>query len=295
MNFTPLAYGELDLELRPNVRNFVTSSKMVAVVVPMYNREELTSDEEVSFRHLVHFLGKYDKYLLVPPKLNIARPGFYLKRFESKYFGSPIASTRLMLSSQFYKAFSDYKYILIYHLDALVFSDQLLDWCEAGFDYIGAPWLKCAHTPHVTLERVGNGGLSLRKIESFLKVINSTQYQKDPDQYWRQFCATNPTYARYLSLPKKYIKRFRRFNGARWEMSRWHLPSNIRPNEDLFWSDEAIKYYPDFKIASVDIGLKFAFEVEPRKCFDRNNRTLPFGCHAWPRYDRSFWEPYLLK
>jgi hypothetical protein len=26
-----------------------------------------------------------------------------------------------------------------------------------------------------------------------------------------------------------------------------------------------------------------------------NNHRLPFGCHAWPRYDRMFWEPYLVK
>src|SRR5207237_10589092 len=63
----------------------------------------------------------------------------------------------------------------------------------------------------------------------------------------------------------------------------------------LFWSDESVKYYPGFKIASVELGLRFGFEVAPRVCFAQNNYTLPFGCHAWPKYDRDFWEPYLLK
>jgi hypothetical protein len=66
-------------------------------------------------------------------------------------------------------------------------------------------------------------------------------------------------------------------------------------NCDYFWSDEAVKYWPDFKIASVETGLKFAFEVAPRWCFERNGGRLPFGCHAWPRYDRAFWEPHLLR
>ena len=36
-------------------------------------------------------------------------------------------------------------------------------------------------------------------------------------------------------------------------------------------------------------------EVSPRLCFERNHRQLPFGCHAWARYDGAFWEPHLLK
>lgn len=37
----------------------------VAVVVPAYNRAHFTRDEEVSFRHLEHVLGRYDKFLVV--------------------------------------------------------------------------------------------------------------------------------------------------------------------------------------------------------------------------------------
>jgi hypothetical protein len=83
------------------------------------------------------------------------------------------------------------------------------------------------------------------------------------------------------------------FNGVKWETSRWNPAQNKR-NEDQFWSDQATKYYPAFRIASFETGLRFAFEVDPRRCYELNNQTLPFGCHAWHKYDRSFWEPYLL-
>ena len=66
-------------------------------------------------------------------------------------------------------------------------------------------------------------------------------------------------------------------------------------NEDLFWSLEAKRYYPNFKVSPPDIAVSFSFEVGPRYCFEKNNQTLPFGCHAWTKYDRRFWEPYLLK
>src|ERR1051326_3722640 len=270
-----------------------TSSKTVAVVIPLSNREELTPDEEISLRHVVHFLGQYDKFLVIPQSLNVAYPGFGIKRFPTKFFGSVAAHTKLMLSRRFYKAFQEYKYILLYHPDALVFSDQLLHWCDTGLDYIGAPFLPCPDAPWVTAPRVGNGGFSLRKIESFLKVIDSPKYAVEPAEYWEAFYAAKPKYVQYLHLPRRYLKYLHTFNSARWEMSKMHLVD--WRHEDLFWSDEAVKYYPDFRVAAVDLGLRFAFEVDPRHCFELTNYTLPFGCHAWPKYDRSFWEPYLLK
>ncbi len=253
-------------------------------------RAELASDEKISLRHLVHFLGKYDKFLVVPKGLEVNLPGFQLKRFNGKYFGSVHANTRLMLSPNFYEAFRDYQYILIYHLDSLVFSDQLLYWCQLDFDYIGPPWIKCPDLPWVETEGVGNGGFSLRKVESFLKVIHSREYWVDPTEYWRGYCSSKPIYIQYLNLPRKYLKYLSFFNGARWRMSK----GDYRKREDKFWSREAKRFYPEFKIASVKTALKFAFEASPRLCFERNSYRLPFGCHAWTRYNRSFWEPHLL-
>jgi hypothetical protein len=61
-------------------------------------------------------------------------------------------------------------------------------------------------------------------------------------------------------------------------------------NEDLFWALEAPKFDPTFKVASAVEALPFAFEMAPRWCFEQNRGKLPFGCHAWARYDRAFWE-----
>jgi hypothetical protein len=271
------------------------ASKLVAIAVPLSNRTELTPDEEISFKHLVTFLGKYDKYLVIPRNLKVHYDGFGIKRFSDKFFGSGKANGELMLSPSYYKTFSEYKYVLIYQLDALVFSDQLTEWCEKDLDYIGAPWLPCQDTPYVKVPKVGNGGFSLRKVESFLKVLESPRYTVDPNEYWNAFCLKNPKYVQFVNLPRKYLKRLHLFNSAKREAMQWQqIKSRIR-NEDHFWSDKAAKYYPDFKIASVEEGLRFSFEVAPRKCFELTNHTLPFGCHAWPRYDRDFWKPYLLQ
>jgi hypothetical protein len=264
--------------------------KTVAVVVPLSNRKEFTPEEEISLNHLIRFLGSYDKYFVVPESLQITYPDFGIKRFDEKFFGTALAHTRLIFSPDFYETFADYMYILIYHLDSLVFSDQLAEWCEMGFDYIGAPWIKHEGAPYAGCgyleDKVGNGGFSLRKVESFLKVIYSPKYSTEPME---EFYASNYKYRKYLTLPKIGLKYLKVLNNARREMSKYPF------NEDMFWSNRAHHFYPEFKIAPLEVALRFAFECAPRLCFEKNNRTLPFGCHAWARYDRDFWEPYLLK
>src|SRR5258706_2638121 len=123
-------------------------TKSVAVVVPMSNRSQLTTDETISFKHLRHFLGHYDKYLVVPKTLQIHFPGFDKRAFDDRFFGSVQAHRRLLFSARFYEAFRDYEFILIYHPDALVFSDQLEYWCGQDFDYIGAPWVVHKDAPY---------------------------------------------------------------------------------------------------------------------------------------------------
>ena len=267
-------------------------AKLVAVVIPLSTRATLSPDEQISLRHAAYYLGRYDKYMIAPRGVPVDFSGFGVKRFPGKFFGSAAAHARLVTSPRFYESFADYRYIFMYHLDSLILSDQLEEWCRRDFDYIGPPWIKCPDSPWVEKERVGNSGFALMKVASFLKVLDSTRPTMQPDEYWHEHYATKPKLIQYLNLPKKYLKRLPFFNSSRWHMYRW---LQGRTEADIFWSDEAIRYYPEFKIADVATGLRFAFEVSPRICFERNHRQLPFGCHAWTRYDRSFWEPHLLK
>lgn len=266
---------------------------LVAVVVPAPAGKTLSSDEEISLRHLEHFLGDYDRYFIAPPGVSFSRPGFRQVVFPRRYFGSARAHARLQLSEEFYERFAAYEYILMYHLDALVFSDRLAEWCGSGFDFVGAPWLPCADSPWVTRPQVGNGGFALMRVESFLKVMRSDVPAIDPDEYWREVRATVPWHLRWTRLPAKYLRRIGAFNSVKWEMRRW--PVREYGNSDYFWAAKAARYWPGFRIASPEQALEFAFEVAPRLCYERNGGRLPFGCHAWPRYDRAFWEPFLLK
>ncbi len=269
----------------------------VAVVIPLY-RAELTGDEKISFRHLCQYLGSYRKYLVVPRSLSVNHPGFFIERFDDAFFTDIPSYSRLMLSRQFYERFQSHTYILLYQLDCLVFSSQLYEWCARGYDYIGAPWLRSMAEPEKGFARVGNGGLSLRRVSSFLKVIDSPRYTNEPCPYWRDvFYASLPDLDRDTASiryrgPGRWLKRLRVLRevrpGAVSYAARYTL------NEDHFWSDRARLFYPDFKIAPVEEALQFSFDLGPRYCFESNSCRLPFGCHGWYRHDREFWSPYLI-
>jgi hypothetical protein len=81
------------------------------------------------------------------------------------------------------------------------------------------------------------------------------------------------------------------FNDVHWHI-RWAIRGDV--HEDRFWAEYAQHYDPEFKIAPVDVALRFAFEAEPRRSFERLGGQLPFGAHRWQKFDRQFYQPHLL-
>ncbi|HJT79723.1 MAG TPA: DUF5672 family protein [Chthoniobacterales bacterium] len=272
-------------------------TKSVAIVIPLSSRPELLPEERVSLDHLCHYLGDYDKFLIMPPGISAEMEGFSQVRFPSKFFGSAAAHNRLLMWPNFYRTFEDYEYMLMYHLDSLVLSSDISRWCRAGFDYIGAPWVPCSDTPWVKEPRVGNGGFALMKIRSVLTVLYN-RYRREPASFWSDLLTRNRVEFRWLfKMLRKLESHFPDSRLVQRPLEDWTItekPDIHGRNNDFFWSFEAVRFYPEFKVAPVNAGLEFAFEAAPRMCFEMNKGKLPFGCHAWTKFDRSFWEPYLV-
>lgn len=260
----------------------------VAVVVPMY-RDELTPDERISVRHLLRFLGRYDRYLVVPRSVRPSLGDFGVRRFPDRSLRSRRGYSALLLSRRFYRAFADYEYILVYQLDSLVFRDELADWCARGYDYIGAMHRIGEHPPIP-----GNGGFSLRRVPTFLRVLTSRTRTVDPAEHWRRHWAHLPPLTRLRATPRRVAKRLRAFNSVGWEIRRMNRSEYAWP-EDWFWSLEARKYVPEFRIPSAAEGIRFAFAEDARSWLEAAAGRLPFGCHGWDRSERELWEPYLLR
>jgi hypothetical protein len=229
------------------------------VVMPVY-KDELTPNETLSFQQGLRVLGSHPMALICPEGLRLdayepEKHGLRVHRFAAHYFESTRTYNKLMLSPRFYASFLRFRYMLIYQLDAFVFSDQLLEWCRLGYDYVGAPWIDSDWLPVMPMWRppwsrdnlVGNGGFSLRRIRSSLAAV---------------------------TLFRPWARR--------WPM-----------NEDGFFAFFAASYYPRYRIPSTEVALRFSFEDHPARCYQRAGRRLPFGCHAWEKTDPVFWSDFI--
>lgn len=267
------------------------ADKKVAIVIPLSTTPEFSEEERLSIKHLDHYLGRYEKYFLAPESLTLESSEYPVLRFDDRYFGSLDAHNRFLLSKDFYQRFTDYDYILMHHLDCLIFKDELSKWCEKGYDFIGTPWIKGPDLPWLEEEGVGNGGLSLRRVEAFQKLLSSDIRWEGLRSKLKKLTGSQSindflTYG--YNLLTCFLPSHNNINA--------HIDNYLsrKGNEDRFLHYFAEKYYPDFQIAPVDVALEFGFEANPRICFERNNHQLPFGCHAWEKFDKKFWKQFTL-
>lgn len=259
-------------------------NRLVKIIIPLYTTE-INKYEKASLAQTHNMLSRYPITIVKPASLNIDHllkefPNFETENFDDSFFIGVSSYNRLMMSSEFYTRFIDYKYILICQLDAYIFKDELEDWCSRDYDYIGAPWLvrpiynfplfrliswirdsycRVSHHPNPRLLefKAGNGGLSLRKVSKHLKATD----------------LLTETIKEYLSHKKNHLF-----------------------NEDVFFSVEVNKHGLNFLYPNYQEALKFSFDKYPKLCFQKNNQQLPFGCHSWhKRKMKQFWLPIIME
>ncbi len=256
-------------------------TQKVAVVIPFY-RDTISEFEQIALEQCHKVLAAYPIVAIKPQSLLLpaAVQCFTFTstiNFEDKYFDGIKGYNMLMLSADFYKAFLNYEYILIYQLDAFVFKDELAEWCNRNYDYIGAPWLRRKSygllkdkfyslkyylhtrfdlkkngipTTEQFYNKVGNGGFSLRRVKKFYDLSNQLREEA----------------LHYLSQ------------------------NNHRFNEDAFWSIAVNRRQECLNIPHYKIAAGFSIEFEPERALQINKGGLPFGCHAWDLY-LDYWRP----
>lgn len=263
---------------------------MVNVVIPIY-KPHPSQNEQVAIAQCCKILGTHPITLIKPQSLDPSAyfsptVQFNTESFSDEFFRDVRGYNRLMLSEQFYGRFLHAEYILLYQLDAFVFRDELTTWCAKGFDYIGAPWLDLINTGQTFVEklrfkrrsieeyrnnikqpgsilptdiqfynRVGNGGFSLRQVDTFYTICKD---KKSMIEYYNQ------------NNSHHYF------------------------NEDVFWSLEVNREKETLKIPDCKTALHFSFEQKPEYALTVTEGKLPFGCHAWDLFP-EFWNPIISK
>ena len=261
--------------------------KRLVIIIPTH-RPNLTPDDQISLNHLKKYLRKHDTFFVIPSNISpqaFETLGYKVKKVNKKFFGTVRNYSNLLLTKKFYENFKVYDFMLIYQLDALVFSSQIDKWMDSGYDYIAAPWFRpmigfLTHKKGYPPSG-GNGGFSLRNIKKTIKILDLVNKS-----------ATRTSKSLFI---RRLWFLFAVISGKSHQV--WlKAPVLEYPFlEDGFLALEAPKYDPTYKVPPFKTALKFAFERFPEKSFDTNRKKLPFGCHAWKRYDEKFWQPYLIK
>ena len=255
------------------------------VIIPVY-KSTLNESEYLSLLQCYKILGKTHQICIVSNSyvdtislqlLAYETNSHFLRmNFDKTFFDSIAGYNQLMLSPEFYRRFSKYEYMLIYQLDAWVFSDELDYWCSLGYDYIGAPWVETDGNGKLHLGGVGNGGFSLRRVRHFMDILSHkgpVRRAKDIRiDSWLKALLYKPLFAIGYQNNLSYMR------------------SNLTTYEDIFLSiyldgTPLASHRPDPLTAA-----RFAFEQHPSFLYQQTNK-LPFGCHAWLKYEyEEFWK-----
>ncbi|WP_443938123.1 DUF5672 family protein [Pedobacter sp. MW01-1-1] len=195
---------------------------------------------------------------------------FRLIRFNDTYFKNIAGYNSLMLSPMFYKHFLCYKYILVYQLDAFVFKDELLYWCSKNYDFIGAP-----HEIHSN----SFGEIHFLKGYSRLLItINKLLRTK-----FKLRNVGNGGFSLRKTKSCYYLTKLLQRKIKSWGMN----------NEDGFFKYWGNLLHPFFKLPSDELALQFSIETNPAEALKELRGKLPFGCHAFEKYDPQTWATYI--
>jgi len=236
--------------------------KQVVIVVPIY-KPTLCDLERAGFQHNAEILKNYDMVAVYPEGMDVSfykrlAPSIRFQSFPLKYFNGVRGYNRLMIAPFFYQAFSEYTYMLVCQYDAWVFKDELVTWCEMGYDYVAAPFLqpfplgrtskRLPWLANLCLNKIGNGGLCLRKIDTYISAA----------------------------------KRLRPFSVFYFY------------NEDVFWSLFPPLVLRRYHRPGVAKALRFSGRIFYEGGVLDDNGELPFGCHGWFRPNEiELWKQYI--
>lgn len=257
------------------------------IVIPIH-KSTPTEDELLSLRQCASVLKKHPICIVCPDGLDVlqyiavlsdADTIISVERFQQQFFDGIKGYNLLMLDRRFYERFAAYKYMLIYQLDAWVFRDELDEWCNKGYDYIGAPWIEKDDRGELQITGVGNGGFSLRRVQHFIDVLSYNGPVRKASQ---------------LNLPptiKNSIYKF--FYSIGYQNTISYYKKDPTLYEDIFLSIFLANTKLRAKMPTPDEAAFFAFEKQPSFLYSKIGK-LPFGCHAWRKYEYdTFWNNYI--
>lgn len=260
-----------------------------AIVIPTH-KEEPTLEEKISLIQCQKVLGNFPIYLLHPLGMKIDAykaifPNLMYLSVSPELMGSISAYNKLMISPLIFKALQNYSHLLIHEPDAIVLKNSLIYWCEQGYDYIGAPWFLNEDVSDFRLKATGNFGLSLMNVNAANTIFQRNARWYTPSMILRDLLR--------CIRGRADLTRVFKAMGAEGKLT---AASRLYTEHcDIFWSYMVPKINPKFKKAPPESAINFAWEKNPEKSFKKCNGEMPFGIHAWSKYNYEFLRPLFIE
>lgn len=267
------------------------SSNKVVVVIPVH-KPALTQNELASLKQCYKILGSHPIRIVAPEGMDMSVYQNAVPECETIFIAPEWLSNiqqynKLKISKYFYDLFKEYEFLLTYELDAWVFRDELLYWCDKGYDYIGAPWFEGWTQPSSNIFiKGGNSGFSLRNVQEIRKMIPKIRRFLRYKRVWDRLKLNNICPLETMRFMESILS-----IKTNEEFKMIHALGYL--NEDMFWSRYTPSIISNFNVADAEVSLKFSFELKPEFLFELNNNHLPFGCHSWEKYGLNFWTNYI--
>lgn len=258
----------------------------ICLVTP-FHKSNLNNYEKICLERIKKYFPHIDKYLITFKENNIDESSsslfedFYRVNFDKNWFKSIATYNKFSCSLEFYKQFHKYEYMLMCHLDAYVISNNIEKFLDMELSYIGAPTAKknIFDRSRKKLNKVKyfcNGGFSLRKIDHFIKVLNSSNLRFPFNKFTILEISKSGIF-KFLILYFKTLFHSKTTKGI-------YFSNNLYVHEDTFWSYFATLFLKEYKLPRKEDCLKFAFDGDPYFYYKKNNYNLPVALHGYHNY-----------
>lgn len=273
------------------------------IVVPTH-KSKCSDSELKSLKNTLKVFNERRVFILLPhdvsgeyyQELQQTYENLFILNLRKGWLGSFDNYNSMMLNEDFYNLFKDYKFMLICHLDAWVFRDELNYWMSQKYDCIGAPLFLPEDTSVHDVSKLAapigvNGGLCLRNIESICSILDGEKIKLKYTLFfnWLFFLLSHKQYG----LLKIYVTCCLSVFRYGWVS----FQKKFAVNEDVLISIIFPMIYRGFKVAPPRVASKFSLEVNATEIINtRSDLKLPFGIHGIDKYiDHSVLARYIEK
>jgi hypothetical protein len=287
-------------------------SPSCCIVIPLHTCY-LSVEELRSIRRCLEVFSDYDIRFLTSLRIasscevrsflaDNCSPSIQYTCVEETWFASIETYNTLMLQPWLYKLFNSWTYILIHQPDARIIDPLRLPvLLQLGFSYVGAPlvadslWYRVSYFRSLRFYG-GNGGLSLRKVDDVIRLLEADRFYSLPVRGFRDCVSfllmrhsvdTANTALSPLQALQIFVMAAKMTFGYRNTLSTMGQTSTCQ--EDFLLSVFAPRYFKWFKVPPPSVAAQFMIDAFPLQTEMNFGSNSLLGCHGWEKNSQSFW------